>query len=646
MENIYKNPFSEYNANVMDTQTILEYWCSPFSFVQFGLNEDEVFNDSNPIVFMGGRGTGKTMFLRYCSHNVQRTQHLKTSSKNKTFLNSAKGVGFYTRIDGPVLRSFEGYNVASNTWLIIFTHYFELQICKSYLNFIKDLISSNEIEDSDLSQALIESLSHLLSNDSKILKDLASINKFVDDRLNEVTQFRAQIPLKNVEFSPPIVYSSQHLIFGIPEILKSNISKFNNDFMFVIMIDEYENFLENQQRMINTLLKFVRNGITFRLGMRLEGFRTFATISTDDFIKEGRDYRSIVFEEVLIKDSGYSNYLKDIANKRLSKVKCFRDNDLLDITKFLGMKENLESEAKEIVGQKPDKIFEFYKITPIDIRLLLRNEENPLLQVLNCLWFKRGKTPNEINLAMKDYLSGVKNVNSDKYKMDYVDKYKLSLTFLLSTIYKKDKLYYSFNTFSYLSSGIVGHFIELCRRCFQYAEFENKNELMSQGNIPKKLQNNAARDLGESELQQSRRIEKYGNLLYVFTMKLGGIFREHHRDIEVKYPETNQFSVDKTLLVEPTKGAFEAAQRWSIIQRKSKAQQQSIGKKKNDIFTLNRIFSPLFQISYRTRGGYSEEFSVEDISNLMVEGKNVTSKLKKGNKKDIEDDITQQELDF
>jgi hypothetical protein len=633
----------------MDTDTILEYWCDPFSFVKFGMNEEDVFSDPNPIVFMGGRGTGKTMFLRYCSHNVQRTKFTNRSNNSdvssESFFKQAKGIGFYTRIDGPILRSFDGFGISNEKWLVIFTHYFELQLCKSYVNFLNELIVNGDIELSDLKKNFFEEFSLLLTGQKTLVKGMEDLSRYLDERLSEVTQFRAQIPLKNIDFSPPNVFSSQHLSFGVPELIKSSTTKIHKDFTFVIMIDEYENFLESQQRMINTLLKFVRNGITFRLGMRLEGFRTFDTISSDDFIKVGRDYRSIIFEEVLIKDSGYSEYLKDIANKRLAKVKCFNEHSLIDITKFLGTRENLEDEAREIVGDKAVRIFEFYKIKLNSDRELLKCENNPLLQMLNCLWYRRGKGASDINKAMNDYLLNIKNHESDKYKMDYVDKYKLSLTFLLASIYKKDKMYYSFNTFSYLSSGIVGHFIELCRRCFQYAEFENKADLIDKGLISKNLQSNAARDLAESELQQTRRIEKYGNMLYVFTMNLGGIFREYHRDIGLKYPETNQFSVDKTLLIDPVTGAFEAAQRWSIIQRKPKAQQQSIGKKKNDVFTLNRIFCPVFQVSYRTRGGFSVEFSTHEIGDLMVEGNSTSAKLKIDDRK-RNTDGTQHELEL
>lgn len=622
---------------------ILDYWSNPFSFVKFTLSEQDIFDEPNPLVFMGGRGTGKTMFLRYyCSYDVQKKLHTKNGGQR--FFEKVNSAGFYIRIDGPILRSFDGFGVSNDKWLVIFSHFFELYVCRAYFSYFLTLLKNNDVDPIEFNQDFFQECSNLLIGSKDGFKEIEEIVDYLDDKIKEVNTFRSQIPLKEIQFSPEIVHSSQSLSFGIPEIFRRNF-KSKNDFKFILMIDEYENFLEPQQRLINTLLKFVKPGITFRLGMRLEGFRTFDTISTDDFIKEGRDYRNTIFEEVLIKDSGYSNYLKDIANKRLKQVPCFVDKSLTDITSFLGVKENLEEEAKEIVGDKTDKIFDFYGIKDKKEKELLNCKQNPLLQVLNCLWYSRGRNPIDINRIMNEYLSGIKNTDVKKYQMDYIDKYKLSLMFIVATIYKKDKFYYSFNTFSYLSSGIVGHFIELCRRCFQYAEFENKSELIETGIISKDIQNNASRDLAETELQQIRRIEKYGNKLYVFALNLGDIFRRYHRDSLIRYPETNQFSIDKTLLSETTKECFEAAQRWSVIQRKQKTQQQSIGKKKNDIFTLNRIFAPTFQFSYRTRGGYSEEFNSVEISFLM-EKEGVEFKLDKTKVQKIIKNNPQQELGF
>ena len=54
----------------------------------------------------------------------------------------------------------------------------------------------------------------------------------------------------------------------------------------------------------------------------------------------------------------------------------------------------------------------------------------------------------------------------------------------------------------------------------------------------------AARDVGKSELDMIRRIPTYGIKLSHFANNLGNSFRTYHKDPRLRYPETNQFSVD------------------------------------------------------------------------------------------------------
>lgn len=633
LEDSYRNPFSDYNANVMQPSKILDYWCSPFA-KSAEITESDIYRQGMPIVFMGGRGTGKTMFLRYFSYQVQRDEALKKNQdiERKKIISHLKkrgGIGFYLRIDGPVLRSFDGKGLAPDHWDAIFTHYFELQICKSYIEVIQDLVLRSELDKEQVEEKFVLEVARKLGDANGEAKTIEDILAKVEDELKEVASFRSQIAFSDLCFLPQKAFASQDLSIGVAEIAMNTINEFHEDINFVIFIDEYENFAEQQQRIINTLLKFIKPRITFRIGMRLEGFHTFDTISVKEFIKEGRDYSKIIFENFLIKDEDYQAFLKDVARRRLEAVHVFRNKGDLDISKFLGDKENLEIEAFELIQKRenPYKHFELLnfsskKISVEETQKLIRYPDNPLLEMLNILWVIRNNKPEDVHSIMKDYLDGKKSDDTKKYQRDYVDKYKLSLMILLALVYKKHKKYYSFNTFCFLSSGIVGNFIELCRRSFQYAYFENREKLLEEGVIPTELQDRAARDLANSELEMIPRIREFGDRLYRFTMNLGNIFREYHKDTLVRYPETNQFSMDSASLDDDLKKAFQAALEWSIVQKR-------IGTKRTEIYILNRIFAPKFDISYRTRGGESGEknYHKSELRALMTED-NVKPKMK------------------
>lgn len=631
MKDSYRNPFSGRNAANLDDQSILDYWCSPFAYRLFsGIKETDIYEDPNNIVLMGGRSCGKTMFLRYWSFPVQ--WKLACQNKNNNYkrvidyFKEKKGIGFYIRIDGPILRSFDGFGVAPDKWNSIFIHYFELIVGRNYFEAIKKLYDIGDLKKEEIENKFIPEVKRIIRQ-----SQITSLNDLLNDfdtRIKEIDTYRGDIPFFKKEFKPSKGgFASQSLSFGIPKIAKTTISDFK-DINFILLIDEYENYLEPQQRVINTLLRFSSTTIRFRLGMRLEGFRTYAMISEDDFIKEGREYGKVVFEDVLIKDKDYHDFLKEVSKKRLESVKTLKEQGKIDITEFLSKSEDLEAEALALVSKNPGKHFKHFKKFLKNANIeLLKYKHNPLLELLNILWVLRGVSSNEIKAAMEDYLKGdYKGDKVKKYRMDYVDKYKLSLVFLLCSIYRKNKNYYSFNTFAFLSSGMVGNFIELCRRAFQYAEFENKDQLIKKGEISIDQQTKAASDFSEAELWQINRIENYGGYIHKFVNNLGNIFRDFHTDIKIRYPETNQFCPDIDKLPEQEfQDTFRAAIKWSVVQKKARIQQPTPGQHLKHIYTINRIFSPSFQISYRTRGGYSVKLTAQDIVKLMTE-ENVTSK--------------------
>lgn len=619
----YSNPFSGVNAVQLDTNLILEYWCNPFRYELYsGIKEEDIYRDPNNIVLMGGRSTGKSMFLRYWSYPVQLKIAEKENSTFKEISLKNQGIGYYFRIDGAKLKSFQGHGLSQEHWSSVFTHYFELIIGRQYIEVLKLLEDEQSIEKETINLNLIPQFCDLLVCNTP--STLEGIIVEFDIRIKEVELFLGNVPFYKKEFVPKIRgFLSQYLSFGIPGIIVNVIPAFK-EINHVILLDEYENFLPFQQKIVNTLLRFSKPHIKFRIGMRLEGFRTFEMISEDDFIKEGREYRKVVFEEVITKNTGYQDFLCEISKKRLESIPVFRNKKFTDIKLILGDNEDLEEEAHDLTSTKPDKIFDFFskKIPESDLSIV-RNKEYPLLELLNFIWLSRGVPPEKTLESMNGYLQKQKNsADAEKYRRDYIDKYKLTLTFLLCSIYKKNKQYYSFNTFSFLSSGIVGHFIELCRRSFAVAEFRDNETLLNKGIIRKDFQHKAATEFSHSEKQQIGRIETYGGTISKFIENIGNIFRGFHLDFQMRYPETNQFAINIDSIDNmDIKDSMKAAIRWSIIQKKPKMQRSGPSESLKDIYTINRIFSPSFQISYRTRGGKSVLLNESILKNLTSDFK-------------------------
>lgn len=173
-----------------------------------------------------------------------------------------------------------------------------------------------------------------------------------------------------------------------------------------------------------------------------------------------------------------------------------------------------------------------------------------------------------------------------------------------------------------MSSGIIGSFIELCRRAFDLAYFKDSIAL-SKGVISKEIQTDAAYEYSYAERDMICRIAEHGKQLEIFINNIGNTFSCIHRDLYLRYPETNMFPANMNLSDE-NKKLLDIACKWSLILKKPNIQDSSAQNTTHDMFMLSRVFSPVFKISYRTRGGlnpikkltddfFSIEFKPENI---------------------------------
>jgi len=611
----YKNPFSVYNTNGMPPEQISELFAEPFDL--FNIKASDIQDEKSSIIFVGGRGTGKTMILRQFSYNVQKVSLLDAS----TFLNKVKNdkyIGIYFRVDNPLLRSLDNIALYSNKPDFaesIFTHYFELTVFKDYLEIIKIFLLDKAFKkESEIYNNIIETLKKLIDcSETSSIFDIDKLLEFVVNQINYIWKYQSEKAIdidENVVFSPSCGMMLQGRLTN--NFLKTSIMEIFNllDVNILLLIDEFENFSEIQQKVINTAMRFNNNyGVSFRIGMRPNGFKTYDTLDKIDFIKEGRDYRKIEIGFSSIRKGAelYMDLVKKVSNKRLALYPRFYGRSIED---FLEKSENLEMEAKEIVKNRTTHFDVYIKlinkqngtIFTFDNLHCLRHE-NPLFEMENLRLLLSGKSLEYVNRAFNDYLKNNDSEECKKYSNDYDKKYKLSFIFILCSIYHiEKKKYYSFTDYCQMSSGIVGCFLELCRKAFDIAFFKEREALFN-GHISANIQTDAAYEYAQAEREQIRRIAIYGGQLNTFIDNIGNSFSYIHKDLYMRYPETNLFPVILDSLTDDNRKIIETACVWSLLIKKPNAQDTNAKGKKQDVYFLNRILAPSYKISYRTRGG-------------------------------------------
>ena len=106
-------------------------------FVLPPIFEDIDFQKSaKPKIFVGGRGCGKTMLLRYLSHRTSFSQF-----KNVISPNSFDNLGLYWKVDTHLVHQLQKRSLDIETWKYAFEHiftiYFSIELLESMISIAK-----------------------------------------------------------------------------------------------------------------------------------------------------------------------------------------------------------------------------------------------------------------------------------------------------------------------------------------------------------------------------------------------------------------------------------------------------------------------------------------------------------------------------
>jgi hypothetical protein len=248
-------------------------------------------------VLMGGRGSGKTTVLRCLSYEGQ-------SALGRQSWNSPEHVGIYYRVNTNIVTAFDGPELSADEWRRLFGHFLNLTVCGELAKYISWYASKNET--CDLSNASLDKVGLALG--------LGRTNS-VSQLLQEISEAFTLLELyiNNLGSSRPTV--SQ---------LQSPITQFLNELKkvdghagvsFHVILDEYENLLDYQQQIVNTLIKHSGDNCYFKIGVRELGWRIHTTLNENETLISPADYELINIEDRLKDD--FNNFARTVCESRL-----------------------------------------------------------------------------------------------------------------------------------------------------------------------------------------------------------------------------------------------------------------------------------------------------------------------------------------
>ncbi len=610
------NPFNIVKSDDFTNDEINKYWVDILSKDKKGFIE--LINPSSPMpmILLGGKGSGKSHIMRYFSYELQKIR----KKNNVSDVLADNYLGIYIKCAGLNPTRFYSKEEADQEWINVFVYYFEIWLAQILVDILIDIFNDYETiknNEKQILQHIIKlfgNIIHLSDNEltfDSLKKCLISIQKNIDFSINN---YGFTNKLNNIK----IEVSSKELIFGIPKLLSKYIKDFKN-IQFVYLLDEFENLYEWQQQYINTLIRERELPVTFKIGVRLYGMKTYKTFSGGEENKEGSEYEAFYLDEYYRNNKqDYSKMLKQLCVTRLIQEEFITEKpDSKNLSKELKKyfeRFKLEKLLKKISTkyshrERPylKKLIKKLEGTKHNEQIIknLAIEDDILLEKTNIFLLyrdlKKNKDPllssNSIKLELKNYQ---KNQMTGSAQKKVLDKFKTDIVAQLHLETSEKINYEGIDLFIKMSSGIPRVFLNILKNIFRWSSFNGEDPFKS-GKISLEAQRKGVMKTADWFFNDAQMAGKKGKIVKDAVTNLGTFLRTLRVADTVTECSISSFSINTAELSEEIVEIIDSCELYSLILKVSKRLDKNT-KRIDPIYQLNGILVPKWDISLNRRG--------------------------------------------
>ena len=572
-------------------------------------------NTLKPQVIIGGRGCGKTILLRYLSHESS------FSRKRKEIPNSALShIGLYWRADTQFASSMQGRGIPDDIWSASFRH---LAAIVLGIEVLRSLESIAQSKIGVLTQEMLETLD--FSRLRPYSQDLPIRFGGLRDHLEDcVARFEAWV--NNVrsmvypQFLPGYDFLKRLITLVCKQlpVLKSAV--------FFVYLDEYENLTIYQQRIINTWMKHSEPPLVFNLAMKRNGFKTRLT-EDEEALSDIHDYRDIDIENfdlntefpmfaaeiLLLRLQPEINVvemspdaLSDAAQLHTRKDMKYADQILNAVKTIFPSPKQSELASQVLVdpvlrnrlNAKIEKALLWRNVELVESEKYLLAECPEASVIVPALLHRLSLTVAEIDSELANIVKG--KVNRFTGPTNWIHNNFVGCYLqLYDGLTRPCPLYSGFMTFCFISRGNLRHFLELCHQAFaRLAKSDSTTGL-----VPIEQQADAARQVSADFLGEVRSFGPQGNNFHTFLLRLGSVLSLAQQQPSQSEPERTHFSIQGGMsALDKAKCEFlSEAIKWSVLFEEKETKKKNESDPEGTEYILNPIYAAYFHISYRKR---------------------------------------------
>lgn len=614
-----------------------------------GYNEVNLKKMTKACIVIGGRGYGKTMFLKYHCHDT--TLSPQNSKLDKNDLGT---LGMYWRPD----TSFSQLLTESwlgKYWSTAFKTYMCLCILLEFTKLIKNLCC-NRIFDKDSLNALSAmivpegiKIELKLEKDVKIIEFSDTLQTKLFTLCNWINSPTSEHPPFSLDTKTAlqIIISKLHEIIG--DVIKPNIHVF---------VDEFENLTTQQQEVVNTLMKHATLPLLFSVAYKKNAKISHKTIGNESIVEQ-HDFRIIDLEELHI--AHFDIFAGEILALRISDYLKKDYAKLISVfTTVSGIKErstksyqaSVRDLASVFLPEKNTKIISSDILNDETLRRKLyamiefglakykgKLQPNDFIDddyaeaslINGALLNRKSSDPREIFTEFTNFRNG----GQTKYKSWIPNNLVGVILYLYNKLPNRIcPLYSGYKQFIYLSRGNIRHFLELCHQ--SAIKIQSKYNIET-AEIPSSIipsmdvdvQSYATLKTSELEIDKIGDFGAHGMHLKRVAKRLGTIYNYCQSRRSQSESEINHFTLDLTdinLLSHNVKEILNEALVWSVLIEQKGTKSKSTDNLEFNDYILHPVLAPYFGISHRkkrkikfTKGEVETIFigSDEDFSNLI-----------------------------